>query len=193
MNPYLQWNVSHFIFYLITALWLFEFIVFPSSHQGEDYKEKRSFYMILLTILSNIFITLLFTYYGTFQLQNFPWNGLRYIGLFLYSGGILLRYISTFLLGKYFSRDIHVEKDQVLVSRGPYRILRHPLYLGLFLLTLGVPTFFKNPVAVAFTIFSMARVLNRRMELEEKNMEKVLGETYRKWKKSRYRFIPFIY
>ena len=193
MNPYLQWNLSHLVFYAITALWLLEFIIFPSKHQGEDYQEKRSFYLILLNIISNIFITLLFTYYGTFQIQEYPWSMLRYLGLIFYIGGILLRYSSTMLLGKYFSRDVHVEKEQVLVSHGPYRVLRHPLYLGLFLLVLGVPTFFQNPVAMAFTIFSMVRVLNRRMDLEEQNMEKVLGQTYKDWKKSRYRFIPFIY
>jgi len=193
MNPYLQWNLSYFLFYAITALWLMEFILFPSKHSGEDFQEKRSFYLILLNIISNIFITLLFTYYGTFQIQEYPWSLLRYLGLAFYVGGIILRYTSTVLLGKYFSRDVRVEKDQVLVSHGPYRILRHPLYLGLFLLVLGVPTFFQNPAVMTIAIFSMGRVLNGRMKIEEKNMESILGETYRDWKKKRYRFIPFIY
>lgn len=193
MNPYLQWNISHFLFYIITGLWLLEFFLFPSQHQGDDYQKQRSFYLVLLNIVSNIFITLLFTYYGTFQIQEYPWRLLRYLGLAFYISGILLRYTSTMLLGKYFSRGFHLGKDQVLISHGPYRILRHPSYLGLFLLVLGIPTFFQNPVAMTFTVFSMARVLNRRMELEEKNMEKVLGQTYKNWKKSRYRFIPFIY
>lgn len=193
MNTYLQWNLSYFLFYVITVLWLMEFILFPSKHQAKDYHEKRSFYLILLNIIANIFITLLFTYFGTFQIQEYPWSLLRYLGLVFYAGGIILRYTSTILLGKYFSRDVHVEKDQVLVSYGPYRILRHPLYLGLFLLVLGVPTFFQNPVAMTFALFSMGRVLNGRMELEEKNMEKVLGKTYKDWKNKRYRFIPYIY
>lgn len=193
MNPYLEWNLSHIVFYGITILWLMELMVFPSKHHGEDFQEKQTFYLILINIISNIFITLLLTYYGTFQIQEYPWSMIRYLGLSFYLGGITLRYTSTILLGKYFSRDIHVEKNQVLVSHGPYRLLRHPLYLGLFLLVLGVPTFFQNPVAMAFAFFSMGRVLNRRMELEEKNMEKILGDTYKEWKKSRYRFIPYIY
>jgi protein-S-isoprenylcysteine O-methyltransferase Ste14 len=193
MNPFLQWDIPHILFYAITVLWLMEFIVFPSKHQGGDYQEKRSFYLILLTIVSNVFITLLLTYYGTFQIREYPWSLLKYLGLSFYVMGIALRYTASILLGQYFSRDVHVEKDQVLVSHGPYRILRHPLYLGLFLLVTAVPVFFQNPVAITFALFSMGRILNQRMELEEKNMEKVLGDTYRKWKKQRYRFIPFIY
>lgn len=193
MNPYLEWDISHILFYTITALWLFEFILFPSKHTAADYQERQSFYHILLTILSNVFFTLLLTYFGTFRLTESPWNLLKYLGLFFYSIGIFLRYSSSYLLGNYFSRHVHVEKGQVLVSHGPYKILRHPLYLGLYLLVLGVPTFFQNPLAMVLALISMARVLNQRMKLEEKNMEKVLGERYRQWKKSRYRFIPYIY
>lgn len=193
MSVFIQWDITYMLFYGITVLWLLEFIVFPSKHQGKDFQEQQSFYLILINIIANIFITLLFTYYGTFQIQEYPLHLIRYLGLILYLVGITLRYTSTILLGKYFSRDVHVEKNQALVSHGPYRILRHPLYLGLFLLVVAVPTFFNNPVAVVIAMFSMGRVLNRRMELEEKNMEKVLGETYKNWKNKRYRFIPFIY
>ncbi|WP_160722829.1 methyltransferase family protein [Isachenkonia alkalipeptolytica] len=193
MNPYLQWNLSYILFYSITALWLLELILFPSKNKSQDYKEQRSFYMLLLTIVSNVFITLLFTYYRVFQIQESPWNSLQSLGLIFCFGGIVLRYTSRLLPDKSFNRVAPMDKTQVPFRQGPYRVLRHPLYLGLFLLVLGVPTFFKNPVAMSFTVFSMARVLNRRMELKEKNMEMLLGETYRQWKKRRYRFIPFIY
>jgi protein-S-isoprenylcysteine O-methyltransferase Ste14 len=104
-----------------------------------------------------------------------------------------LRYISILYLGKHFTRDVEVSKTQTLISKGPYRWLRHPLYLGLFLLTISVPLFFQNWLMTILSSIAMFFMLNHRMNIEETLMEDVIGNTYIEWKKTRYRFIPWIY
>ena len=96
-------------------------------------------------------------------------------------------------LGDYFSRKINVEKEQTLVSHGPYRLLRHPSYTGLFLLNLGVQLFISNFLGLLSGIIIILIVLIYRIKIEEKQMEDVIGDKYVKWKKSRKRLIPFIY
>jgi protein-S-isoprenylcysteine O-methyltransferase Ste14 len=88
---------------------------------------------------------------------------------------------------------VAVSADQTLISHGPYRFLRHPLYVGLFLLTVSVPLFFKNIPILLLSMLYMGYLLNQRMRVEEQAMERILGERYRVWKAKRYRFIPFIY
>ena len=118
---------------------------------------------------------------------------LMILSLFTYPLGLGLRYISIVYLGNHFTRDVEVSTTQTLISKGPYRILRHPLYLGLFLLTISVPLFFQNWLMTIVSSVGMFLILNQRMNIEEKLMTDVIGEEYISWKNQRYRFIPWIY
>lgn len=187
----LSWQ--YILFYIVTALWIGEFLVFPSKYESEDYSEISSFKKILAGVLLSIVITVGLSYLDIFRVEGSIGSIAHYLGIGLYLIGIVLRYSGSIYLGKYFTRDVNVSEDQELVSDGPYKILRHPLYLGLFLLTISVPLFFQNYLALLVSLMVMANNINKRMVLEEASMEDVMGERYRLWKSSRYRFIPFIY
>lgn len=193
MERLIAWSWEYLLFYIVTALWIGEFLVFPSKYESEDYSEVTSFKKILAAVVISIAITVSLTYLGIFRIEDTFGNSIRYIGIVLYILGISLRYSGSIYLGKYFTRDVRVSEDQELVSDGPYRVLRHPLYLGLFLLTISVPLFFQNYLGLAVALILMGVNINKRMVAEESSMEQIMGDRYRAWKSSRYRFIPFIY
>lgn len=118
---------------------------------------------------------------------------LKGISLLIYTLGLTIRYYSLVLLGENFSREVDVKKDQELVSRGLYRYIRHPLYLGLFLLTVAVPLYFGNVLMFILASLLMLWAISIRIDEEEEMMQQVLGERYKVWKDKRYKFIPFIY
>lgn len=176
------------LFIIITLLWLGEFVFFPSLEK-EERSQQKTFRAILATILFIIIINAIM-YWTSFLLIESPY--LQGVALVIYSIGIILRYWSSILLGKNFSRDVEVSKNQELISHGPYRYVRHPLYTGLFLLTIAVPLFIGNITVFLIAIALMYNVLNRRIVEEEKFMEEVLGARYVRWKNERYKFVPFI-
>ncbi len=110
----------------------------------------------------------------------------KILGLIIYFTGLLLRYWSLILLGQNFSRDVEVSDQQELISHGSYKYFRHPLYLGLFLLTIAVPLYVGNIVVFLLAIVIMLTVIRIRIREEESFMEKVLGDRYRAWKDERY-------
>src|SRR5438093_235054 len=64
-------------------------------------------------------------------------------GLVLVAAGVLLHGWARRTLGPMWSGVIRVRAQHVLVERGPYRLVRHPIYLAGLLLALG--TFLAHP------------------------------------------------
>jgi len=184
----------YYLFYVVTILWIAEFVIFPSHLKKQSKQEKKSFFFILQFILLIILLNFFLGWLQIGTLDNqFTQNILNYVGITLYILGLLLRYVSIIHLGRFFTRNVAVSESHELISSGPYKILRHPLYLGLFLLSTSVPLFFSNIILTPIAYLLMGYILNHRMTLEEHILESSLGQTYKNWKKSRYKFIPFIY
>lgn len=190
------WNWQSAIFAGITLMWWLEFVFFPSPKDGDDSnrtKEKKTFRRIMGTISVSIIVSAV-TILVQWGLWPEVWRPLvRSVSLVVYGLGIVFRYGSLFSLGRHFSRNVEVDADQELISTGFYAYLRHPLYIGLWLLAAAVPLFGGSLAGFLFTITAVGAVLNERMHVEEQLMEDVLGKRYQHWKEARYRFIPFVY
>ncbi len=186
-----SWHSIAFI--LITLLWWLEFRIFPSTGARRKDAGSQSFKFILGAILITILTTIIFDIVDIGVISGFPGKFLQTLGIVVYFSGLVLRYWCSYLLGIYFTRGVAVQEDQELVSSGPYRILRHPLYLGLLLLTLGVPLYFASLTGLILGVILMPWALRKRILLEENKLSNSLGERYDDWVKGRYRLIPFIY
>ena len=78
-----------------------------------------------------------------------------------------------------------------LQARGPYRLVRHPLYLGWMLAVFGAATmtFDRLVFAGLTTIYLIVAI-----PWEERSLERTFGEEYEHYKaRVRWRIIPFIY
>src|SRR4030095_4295632 len=64
-------------------------------------------------------------------------NAFAAVGVVLIWGGLAVRVWAVLTLGRSFSTFIQVDPDQAVVTRGPYRWVRHPSYHGLLLIALG--------------------------------------------------------
>src|SRR5689334_16173930 len=60
------------------------------------------------------------------------------LGLVAVVAGSALRLSAIVTLGRWFTYDVRVRSDQVVVDRGPYRWVRHPSYTGLLLALAGI-------------------------------------------------------
>ncbi|WP_273853175.1 methyltransferase family protein [Guptibacillus spartinae] len=153
--------------------------------------EKRSFIWILTMISLAIIGSLLFSELGKLVFRESLVTQL--IGLIFYGSGIGLRYWGIQELGHFFSRDVVVERKVDLVSSGPYRLLRHPLYTGLLLILVGLPIYLGTWGGVLLSILLLVPALLYRIHIEERMLYASVGETYHEWGKERYRLVPFIY
>lgn len=170
------------IFLVLTIMWLAEIIVFrPKIAAGN---EDSSFYSILKSILLSIGLTTILNYFGVFNIKISRMS-ISKAGLILYAAGLVIRLWSRIELGKYFSHHVVVETDQPLISSGPYRIFRHPLYIGLFILVQSVSIYLYNYAGFTISAVLMISSLAKRVKKEEDDMERTIGSRYVEWKRKR--------
>lgn len=179
------------LFLIVTAVWLAEFAIFRNARSGEGGSyERRSFLLILAAVILAL-ITSLFMREWKIGIVALPF--VWWTGLVLYTVGVSLRYWGILHLKEQFTRNVSVREGDRLVSSGPYRLLRHPLYTGLFLIIIGFCVGLGNLYAAFVCGILITIALLHRIRLEEAMLVEQHGEKYKEWCRSRYRLIPFVY
>jgi protein-S-isoprenylcysteine O-methyltransferase Ste14 len=146
---------------------------------------------VYVWIASLLFIGVLLTWrevgglvYRTSGVQAVLQTAIQLIGVWLIAGAV--RAIDPLELA-----GIRSETVGDLQTRGPYKRVRHPLYLGWVILVLGPPTMTGD--RLAFALISSA-YLFIAVPWEEKGLERTFGEQYTQYKKDvRWRIVPFVY
>jgi protein-S-isoprenylcysteine O-methyltransferase Ste14 len=85
-----------------------------------------------------------------------------------------------------------LEEGHQLATEGPFRILRHPIYMGLNLLALGTALWVPTTIVwLAFVLMAIGSDLRARAE--EALLERAFGLPYRQYRARTRRFVPYIY
>jgi protein-S-isoprenylcysteine O-methyltransferase Ste14 len=107
----------------------------------------------------------------------------------------LFGYYLFFLVMKensYASRVIEVEKDQKVISSGPYAIVRHPMYVCMLIIYTAMPLALGSYWAL-LTVIPIPFLLAIRIWGEEKVLKKDLKGYTEYTKKVKFRLIPYIW
>ena len=72
----------------------------------------------------------------------------------------------------------HVEKGKEVTTSGPYRWMRHPLYVGSLLLGAGFAAASRHPVAFALVFVYLVGSLSVAARLEEATLRAKFGDVY---------------
>ena len=104
--------------------------------------------------------------------------------------GLFIRVWAVVTLGQSFRTTVEVDPGQAVVSRGPYRQIRHPSYTGLMLIVIGVGIASGNWLALAVCILLPGAAMLRRIRVEEAELTRVLGEPYLAYREHTKRLIP---
>ena len=118
---------------------------------------------------------------------------LTWVGVAIMIFGVIFRQYVIAFLGKFFTATIQIKKDHELVQTGPYRYIRHPSYLGILILSLGLGIAMANWISLLICIVLPAISLMRRIKFEENELEQHFGQQYQDYRKNTWRVIPFIY
>ncbi|MEX0788255.1 MAG: isoprenylcysteine carboxylmethyltransferase family protein [Anaerolineales bacterium] len=93
-------------------------------------------------------------------------------------------------LGANFNTILGIREHNSLVTHGPYRWVRHPMYTVLFLYMLGILLLTRNLIVGGFLLGAFLITIGSRLTKEEAILEEEYGEAYRTYKARTGRFLP---
>lgn len=94
-------------------------------------------------------------------------------------------------LGRNWSPEVAFKQDQELIERGPYAIVRHPIYTGLLVMALGTAINYGQASGfVLFALLSVGAWLKSRQE--EKLMTDHFPDAYPAYRHRVRALIPFV-
>ena len=117
--------------------------------------------------------------------------GQRIAGAIVVAGGAALMVWALVYFRSWRFRAT-LDKGHKLAIGGPFRILRHPIYMGLNLLALGTAIWVPTPILwAAFVLMAIGSDLRARAE--EAVLTQAFGPSYRQYCARTRRFVPGIY
>jgi len=151
-------------------------------------KVLLTLYVIFAYLVMNIFIGLDI---------RFGWPHINfdylYIGLVLYILSVVIG-TKSLLTNKYFesSSRIQTERNQTVISKGVYSIVRHPGYSSIIIWALCIPLFIGAVYTFIPSVIIIA-VITTRTYLEDKMLKKELNGYLEYSEKVKYRIIPYVW
>jgi protein-S-isoprenylcysteine O-methyltransferase Ste14 len=115
------------------------------------------------------------------------------IGLTIAWLGIFLRAWAVRSLGRFFERDVIIQADHVVWRGGPYRWLRHPAYAGSLLTYFGLGLAIGSWVGAVAVAAIMFVGYIPRIRVEERELFRALGDSYRDYAGDTARLVPGVW
>jgi protein-S-isoprenylcysteine O-methyltransferase Ste14 len=110
-------------------------------------------------------------------------------GVAITAAGVGLAIWARWHIGANWSGTVTVKEGHELITSGPYRAVRHPIYTGIILATAGAALALgeiRGPIALLLILAAFYAKARR----EERYMVAEFGETYREYKKHTGMLVP---
>lgn len=114
-------------------------------------------------------------------------------GIALIAAGAGIRAWAIGSLGRFFQYQIEIQSGHQVVTRGPYRFVRHPSYTGIALAIMGFAVGCGDVYGLLATAALMAVGLAVRIRAEERQLTQALGAEYQDFAAHRKRLIPGVW
>ena len=121
------------------------------------------------------------------------WNTFFTIGMILFVIGLVIRIHSLGALKQYFTYSVARVEDHKIIETGLYKFIRHPGYLGQWIIFLGISMAISNWLSILAMLVPVTLGYLHRINVEERFMLAQLGEDYVNYQGRTKRIIPQVY
>ena len=157
------------------------------SRLGRFVRIRLGFF-VLIIILFHILNVRSYSFQNRIATNN---ELLLSVGFIIFLSGLLIAIWARINLGKNWGMPMSIKQDPELVTSGPYRYIRHPIYTGILLAMIGSSLTSSIFWLIIFALSGIYFVCSALQE--EKLMMKQFPKVYPSYKSKTKMLIPFIF
>lgn len=169
------------------AFWLYWLVAALSMKRGRVPWARELRIRALILVLAIVLIR-----FGAFRGHGFntePWRA--GLGLALFALGLGFAIWARVNIGRNWGTPMSQKDDPELVTSGPYHLVRHPIYSGILIASVGTAVALSWWWLIAVVLAGLYFVYSATVE--ERNMAKQFPETYPAYRRSTKMLIPFVF
>jgi len=198
MHPVFSSYFDTLTFFTVFLAWIiFEDLLVMSmlalSKRKTDAVERKDIALLFLSPIISFFLTFLFSYISDYAGIWILPEWVFFPGITLMILGIALREWSVVTIGRSIYLNISTKKRHVLVTKGAFKLVRHPAYGASLIIVIAMSISFRSFISLMAATAIIYVILWDRAIKEEKVLIRELGDEYMSYmKKVKKRFIPFL-
>lgn len=145
--------------------------------------------LVLLWVVITVCFTFgfMFANYKTWTLINYA---IYVIGVVIIISGVIIRWISIIQLSSAFTVNVAIANNHKLKTNGVYKYIRHPSYLGLWLIMFGFSVSMNSYFSILIITIPMFLAILYRIKVEEVILLAEFGNAYVEYKNKTKKLIP---
>ncbi|MHB1686765.1 MAG: methyltransferase family protein [Ignavibacteriaceae bacterium] len=183
------------LFLIVCTFWIVSeilLLVLRRSKKGSQDKDLGSVKRLNLVIYISITVGILisFTKSGYIGFNHFI---IQLIGFVLIVFGLVIRWLAILTLRRFFTVNVAIHADHIIVQTGFYKYIRHPSYLGMLLSFFGLGLCLSNLISIGVMLIPITFALVNRIQIEERALHDAFGNDYLKYCSNTWRLIPWVY
>jgi protein-S-isoprenylcysteine O-methyltransferase Ste14 len=177
------------MFFVLVYLWRNDRALLERRMRAREKEPSQK----LSSKISAILYTLAFLLPGLDH--RFVWSSVPVVFVVISEVIVFIGYMLFFLVlreNSYASRVVEVEKEQRVISTGPYGIVRHPMYAGALMIFLFSPLALGSLWALIPMVLATSLIVKRIIDEERLLVRELPGyDEYRQ--KVKFRLIPLVW
>ena len=181
----------------VSVIWIaFEIWLMLRDHihgRGKTTNDRGTRYLNLISIAVGITGAAVLNGFSRFFFPGGRSELVFAIGLCIMLSGLGLRIWAVLTLGASFRTTIETYANQVVIRKGPYRLIRHPSYSGLILMCCGYGIALQNWLSLAVAVLLPLSALLYRIHIEEAALVSSMGADYSEYRRHTKKLIPWLW
>ncbi len=173
----LEQTIINFVIVLgIVLIYTYVINNFINASKRKDKKKKEVKSIVETASMSTFFIVIAIVVnfqIGTYQYHNIYLN---VFFLIVYVIGIATNLLGRYYLGNNWGNNIVIYKDHTLVTKGVYKIVRHPLYASIIWMIYSIGILKNNYLVLILNTIIFIPFMYYRAKQEETELKKIFKE-----------------
>lgn len=167
---------------------------YKKTEKIKSKKTSREKFLVFLAAIGMMIVPLIYVFtpwLNSFGIGIADWA--RWSGVVIFGFALFLFWWVHKTLGKNWSPVLEIRKDHKLITEGPYRYIRHPMYTCIWLEVACFWLISSNLVVGIVVLLTWSILYFIRLPDEEKMMIEEFGQEYGNYMKRTKKVIPWVY